>query len=594
MKMDVSKFKKVSADDKKTVLMHPSGHKIVIAHGALSPSLKSGLDKIPLHFDGGGIVEQAGSNKTPAGASQYVGAPDTDQIIEQADDNRTVQRQPNALQRVAPSSIPVSDDEPVQAASHKFTANVPPLGDKAEEYKKAISQYPIPKEQQDVASDQSQSQLGAPEPSIVPEDTGQIPTQDVDQNNYNKGFADYKQEHAYGIGKEDAAFQQDLTNGHITPETYSSLFAKKDTLGKIGTLFGMLVSGAGSGLSHQPNAVMQMMQNEIANDLDAQKQSKNNAHTLWGIRQKQQLTNAQVGQYGAETEKAQAQTKAEQIKADTLGDALDIMRGNRVALAHAAQIAQNAPPGPMREAAQKTLMGMGQAVDAQNYNIGDVAASKMALLDSLPGGSNQQGGVNTMALRVMGNKDLAKDVEDKTIPGFSGMASAAMDPNEKKELNRYVQFDQQLGRFRDWAAQHSGILPDSAQNIATIKQGQSLAKAAQAKYRESQLNTVYRPGEQPLLDQTIDPEPTKFLNKWRVIPQLDALRKENMDQLNTAAQTYGFKGYQGNQQAPAAQPKQQATPTTGMTTVIDPNGQRWNMPKANLQKALSRGYKVAQ
>lgn len=47
MKMDVSKFKKISSDSKKTVLKHPRGHEIVIAHDAVSPSTRKQLSLLP-------------------------------------------------------------------------------------------------------------------------------------------------------------------------------------------------------------------------------------------------------------------------------------------------------------------------------------------------------------------------------------------------------------------------------------------------------------------------------------------------------------------------------------------------------------------
>lgn len=81
---------------------------------------------------------------------------------------------------------------------------------------------------------------------------------------------------------EAMAFGDDLHNGQIQPKTYRDLFSKnhdgseKSTLGKLGTIFGLLVSGAGSGLAHQPNALMDMMNREIDRDLDAQKASQAN------------------------------------------------------------------------------------------------------------------------------------------------------------------------------------------------------------------------------------------------------------------------------------------------------------------------------
>lgn len=80
--------------------------------------------------------------------------------------------------------------------------------------------------------------------------------------------------------REKLAEAQDYATGAITPETYKSLFAKKDTLGKIGMLAGMMLSSMGSGLTGQPNTFLAMMDKQIANDLDAQKARKEHARNF--------------------------------------------------------------------------------------------------------------------------------------------------------------------------------------------------------------------------------------------------------------------------------------------------------------------------
>lgn len=55
MKMNLSKFKKISSDGKTTTMMHPSGHKIIISNQTLSPKMRGELAALP-HFDGGGNV----------------------------------------------------------------------------------------------------------------------------------------------------------------------------------------------------------------------------------------------------------------------------------------------------------------------------------------------------------------------------------------------------------------------------------------------------------------------------------------------------------------------------------------------------------
>lgn len=101
---------------------------------------------------------------------------------------------------------------------------------------------------------------------------------------------------------DNIAFSNDLAGGKITPETYQDLFAKKDTLGKIGTLFGLLVSGAGSGLNHQPNAVLEMMNNQIKNDLEAQKTNQGNRHNWYSLAMNQEKNNADVNYTNAVAE----------------------------------------------------------------------------------------------------------------------------------------------------------------------------------------------------------------------------------------------------------------------------------------------------
>ncbi len=49
MKLDFSKFRKLSSDKKTTTLVHPHGHKITIAHDSLSPKMKTDLEAIPMH-----------------------------------------------------------------------------------------------------------------------------------------------------------------------------------------------------------------------------------------------------------------------------------------------------------------------------------------------------------------------------------------------------------------------------------------------------------------------------------------------------------------------------------------------------------------
>lgn len=71
MKIDMSRFKKVSSDKDSTLLRHDDGHQIKIAHKALSHAMKKQLDKLPMHEDaimakGGKVDAIPGGSGSPA------------------------------------------------------------------------------------------------------------------------------------------------------------------------------------------------------------------------------------------------------------------------------------------------------------------------------------------------------------------------------------------------------------------------------------------------------------------------------------------------------------------------------------------------
>lgn len=93
-------------------------------------------------------------------------------------------------------------------------------------------------------------------------------------------------------------FVDDLQYGKIKRQSYSDLYGKKDTLGKVGTIFGLLLSGAGSGLTGKENGLLRMMDSEIEADFQSQLKNKENARNFLTLQD--QMTNSRVNQ--AQTE----------------------------------------------------------------------------------------------------------------------------------------------------------------------------------------------------------------------------------------------------------------------------------------------------
>lgn len=113
------------------------------------------------------------------------------------------------------------------------------------------------------------------------------------------------------------ALGDDLNQGRIKPETYNSLFESKSTLGKLGTLFGLMVSGAGSGLAGQSNSLLDMMNKTIQNDLDAQRENQKNKLNWYHAGIDYARSKADVNRTNAETSGIKTENISKGTKAAT-------------------------------------------------------------------------------------------------------------------------------------------------------------------------------------------------------------------------------------------------------------------------------------
>lgn len=203
---------------------------------------------------------------------------------------------------------------------------------------------------------------------IAPQDNGQ----DINQ---------YIQNTQNDLLDENQKTQQDIDGGHITPKTYADLFANKSTLGKVGTIFGLMVGGAGSGLSHQPNALLAAMKQQIQNDLDAQKTSAANKLSWYKANLDKNLNEAQVKEAVARglltNTQAQGLQLDNQIKAH--GAALGGMGG--ALINKLSQGVQNIPlDSPVRPQAEQALNSVNAAHQVNNAAIANKTANQSALV----------------------------------------------------------------------------------------------------------------------------------------------------------------------------------------------------------------------
>lgn len=462
--IDLSRFKKVASDKKCTTLQHDKGHEIRIAHSGVSPKMMEALKKLPVHLAGGG---------DPADPNNNTPAPDETDAIE------------------LPTEAGVDDESgPTQAP---ITHDQPPAEDVVDPASEVNNPQPAAAD-----TDLVRGSGAPPKPSALP-DGGQI---------------DVVGQKAKALDNDDALYAQDLQRGHITPETYQGLFAKKDTLGKIGTLFGLLVSGAGSGITGQPNAVMEMMNKEIERDLAAQQHSNENTQNFLRLSQQHALNQSAVQLQAAQAQLAKAQASKVPSEIAEATERLKLIKNQ------AAEAGSNAsknimtltalqelygttgklPPGATKDVAAQHLGALGQAAATANaQNNLSTAQKQQAQTDAFNRRNDLQ--------RMVGQGANASAAEARHIPGI-GDAAVPLTSEDRSKINAGLTFQNEVAGLRNWAAAHKGTLKPT-----DIEAGMTRAQALQQAYRASDLGGVFKPSEKELLERAIPNNPVG-LKDW--------------------------------------------------------------------------------
>lgn len=303
MKLDLSKFKKIDENEKSTLLQHPDGHSIRVAHASLAPALRNQLKKIPLNkakggaiqkFDDGGEVD---SENSRAPASQ----PQAPVIVNV-----------NGPQAPAPGSIPPSNVYSGGDFMKALTATRanPVEGNMSYPSLEAIQQA------QGISPQQPPTPRGQPAPaSAAPQTPQQAPVSPGPDlmANYATGAqraiqtgisGENDKANALGaLGKQDAAqyhaqadaqadlqaryqkhyqalederqnFMHDVQNNKIDPEHYWTNHSK------VSTAIGLILGGIGGGVTGQANPASQMLQSMKDQDLRAQEANLGAKKTL--------------------------------------------------------------------------------------------------------------------------------------------------------------------------------------------------------------------------------------------------------------------------------------------------------------------------
>lgn len=492
--LDFKKFKHVKSDDNSTILEHQDGHQLTLNHKALSKDNQAQLkamqglrkddkkenkaaepksreDKghgaIVAKAEGGEIQKYAEGDDEVSkitsgegGQEQNMSQPSAQPPVS-ININAQPGQQPQAqVQPPAPTPTPAPAPQAPQEPIPQTPGASGSWGEEPQAPQQSMEQ-PQPNSSETPSSSPQSQASGPSQPTEVPKEDIQQPT-----------FETHKEAVKQEMSKELQDWQNDQINGHIKPKTMHDLLWKNDDgsdkglLGKIGTVFGLLLSGAGSGLTHQPNVLLSMLQKQIDNDIMSQTQSKSNAQNLFKINQQQALNDAQIKfQQGPQTKLTEAQAKAAETDANVKAFAMTRMMYNIKAFHEMAQLAQKYPVGsPQRAQADQQLAMMYPLIQGENLNIQDKAASASALANF--GGQN---GDNRQGLLMSGQGPIVQFREERSLPGVSGLANRPIPEETRKQILAMDTLDNKGKDVLTYVKKHSGTWNPKTRAVAEQK-----------------------------------------------------------------------------------------------------------------------------
>lgn len=539
--LDLSKFKKVKSDDKSSTLKHPDGHEIKVAHAGLNHKMKKDLREMPtMMADGGEVADEpqmdssrspasqqapivinvGGQQQQPQRTSPGLGTDGPDMMdaagnwigdkFQAAKDwanaqhNQTFPQQqqqvppPEPEQPRVPANIPASQPADTQSPMQPQQAN--PMSAVGDAYDQSAKAQLGGLQQQVQGTQEMGKALGEQSKQKAQAIDQAMQRQQDFENNYKE------QSSKMLAGLEQA--KQAFAEGHINANHYME---SKTAGGKVMSAIGLILGGIGSGLAGGENLAVKFLNQQIERDIEAQKADVNKRATLLEANFKQfgdwqtaqNVTRAQMKEFTAmQLEKSAAQSQSPIEAARAKAAAGGFMKEAGTILQGAAQ-----------HKALMQMMSGGQSGDTES-------AFKQ----------------KTSAYRFMGRDDLAKQEEEKHVPGV-GDASIPVPHDDRARITGALALDKQLKALESFATKHSGTVLDQK----TVNEGQALANSAKEAYRTAHAQGVFKESEQKFDEKLIPSDPTAFGASWRTVPKYKETAKINRDVLKGLLGSYGIK-----------------------------------------------------
>ncbi len=395
-----------------------------------------------------------------------------------------------------------------------------------------------------------------------------------------------------------AQIAQDFATGAIHPKTFKELIPQ-DTLGKIGAYFGLMLSSMGSGLSGQPNAVLQMMDKTINNDLESQKASaanllesqkagaenKKNLYAL-ALQHQQTITAQERAHWENKLSEAQikkipseiAYNKAQLRNLDLNNQTLATANTKATMMLGAANQLLNSTntmaEGPQKQQGLLAINdhvkpGVLKGIQVESAKAAGQIQLRNALLPPDPYQDEKSFQDRQKGLTMLGMTDM-RDFETKRhMPGISGQASGELTEKDKEQARGATALIATLQRLKQFAKDHPKPAPNSPEDTY----GKSLAKQAQTDFRVATNGGTYKEGESKFIDQIVPEDPTTWSPFENVDAKINALLDETKTRHHGFIKSLGF-------------------PVDGEPERLGPNGKKDQKPQELILKDPKTGKKA--
>lgn len=357
------------------------------------------------------------------------------------------------------------------------------------------------------------------------------------------------QNNSDAIQGEMDAVRNDIANSHITPDNYW----KGDSDGngshsKIATGIGMILAGFNP--TNKPNAAIDFLNKQMEMNLQAQIQEMGKKQNV--------LTSLNSKFHNMNDTMTFARMVNNQMLQSQLASAAAKAMGGPNGLAHAQ--AQQAigqlqmQYAPLQQKLQMSQTMMHIANDSANDPDMQVAqATKLARY-----------------MTAMGDPTQAKQWQDATVPGVGVTRNLAPVPQDvRQKLIAHQTLAKAATELQAFIQSHGGLLDRMSQNERA--QAAAMVLPVQAAFREGTLGTVYREGEQPLLDRAVKGQPLDFASYLiNTEPtKIQTMLKTNEEQSNILKKAYGLP----IRQSETTQDQSQTKTVNGITYKRGPNGE---------------------